>query len=64
MKIYIMICEGYYDGEPQDTIIHAYATLERYHRDTDRLSRYRLADILKAVNSVSAEQYDDVEIFS
>ena len=26
MKVYIMICEGYYDGEPQDTIVHAYAT--------------------------------------
>lgn len=29
MKVYIMICEGCYDGEPQDTIVHAYDTLER-----------------------------------
>lgn len=52
---------SYYD---ENGICHPYFPLERYHRDIDSLSCYRLPDILKAVNSVSEEQYDDVEIFS
>ena len=50
---------SYYD---ENGICHPYSPLERYHRDTDRFARYRLADILKAVNCVSAEQYDAVEV--
>lgn len=46
----------------ENGICHPYFPLERYHRDTDWLSHYQLADILKAVNSVSAEQYDEVEV--
>ena len=57
----LCIDASYYD---ETGICHPYSPLERYHRDTDRLSHYRLADILKAVNSVSAEQYDDVEILA
>ena len=62
-RIWNSLCAdaGYYD---ENEICHPYFPLERYHRDTDVFARYRLADILKAVNSVSAEQYDDVEIFS
>lgn len=62
-RIWSSLCAdaGYYD---ENGICHPYFPLERYHRDTDKQSRYRLADILKAVNCVSAEQYDDVEIFS
>ena len=52
---------SYYD---ENGICHPYFPLERYHRDTDRHSHYQCSDILKAVNSVSAEQYDDIEIFS
>lgn len=50
---------SYYDV---NDICYLYFPLEQYHRDTDRLAHYRLKDILKAVNSVSAEQYDDVKI--
>lgn len=44
MKVYIMICEGYYDGEPQDTIVHAYATLERAREELKRAIREELAE--------------------
>lgn len=44
MKIYIMICEGCYDGEPQDTIVHAYATLERAREELQRAIREELAE--------------------
>lgn len=57
----LCLSASYHD---ENGICHPYFPLERYHRDTDRLSHYRLADILKAVNCVSAEQYDDVEIFN
>lgn len=57
----LCIDASYYD---ENGICHPYFPLERYHRDTNRQSHYLLADILKAENSVSAEQYDDVEIFS
>lgn len=43
MKVYIMICEGCYDGEPQDTIVHAYATLERAREELKRAIREELA---------------------
>lgn len=46
----------------ENEICHPYFPLERYQRDTDRFARYRLADILKAVNSVSKEKYDCVEV--
>lgn len=49
----------YYD---ENEICHPYFPLERYQRDTDRFARYRLTDILKAVNSVSKEKYDCVEV--
>lgn len=44
MKVYIMICEGCYDGEPQDTIVHAYATLERAREELKRATREELAE--------------------
>lgn len=44
MKVYIMICEGCYDGEPQDTIVHAYATLERAREELKRAIREELAE--------------------
>ena len=44
MKIYIMICEGCYDGEQQDTIVHAYATLERAREELKRAIREELAE--------------------
>ena len=43
MKVYIMICEGCYYGEPQDTIVHAYATLERAREELKRAIREELA---------------------
>ena len=44
MKVYILICEGCYDGEPQDTIVHAYATLERAREELKRAIREELAE--------------------
>ena len=44
MKVYIMICEGCYDGESQDTIVHAYATLERAREELKRAIREELAE--------------------
>ena len=44
MKVYIMICEGCYDGEQQDTIVHAYATLERAREELKRAIREELAE--------------------
>lgn len=44
MKVYVMICEGCYDGEPQDTIVHAYATLERAREELKRAIREELAE--------------------
>lgn len=44
MKVYIMICEGCYDGEPQDTIVHAYATLERAREELQQAIREELAE--------------------
>lgn len=44
MKVYIMICEGCYVGEPQDTIVHAYATLERAREELKRAIREELAE--------------------
>lgn len=44
MKVYIMICEGCYDGEPQYTIVHAYATLERAREELKRAIREELAE--------------------
>ena len=43
MKVYILICEGCYDGEPQDTIVRAYATLERARKELKRAIREELA---------------------
>ena len=39
-----MICEGSYDGEPQDTIGHAYSTLERAREELKRAIREELAE--------------------
>ena len=55
----LCISASYHD---ESGICHPYLPLERYHQETDKHSRYRLADILKAVNSVSAEQYENVEV--
>ena len=44
MKVYIMICEGCYDGEPQDTIVHAYATLERAREELKQAISEELAE--------------------
>ena len=44
MKVYIMICEGCYDGEPQGTIVHVYATLERAREDLKRAINGELAE--------------------
>lgn len=50
----------YYD---KNNICRTYTTLEKY-RDGTRHIGYKLAEILLAVNSVSAEQYDYVEVVS
>ena len=55
----LCIDASYYD---KSSDCHPYFPLERYYRDTDNLSHYRLTDILKAVNSVSKEKYDSVEV--
>ena len=44
MKVYIMICEGCYDGEPQGTIGHAYARLERAREELKPAIREELAE--------------------
>ena len=50
----LCISASYHD---ENGVCHPYLPLERRQN-----FRYRLADILKAVNSVSEEQYDNVEV--
>ena len=50
----LCVSASYHD---ENGICHPYPPLERCQK-----FRYRLADILKAVNSVSAEQYENVEV--
>ena len=49
----------YYD---KNDMCRTYAPLERAVSTYGKYWRYRLKDILKAVNSVSAEQYDDIQL--